>query len=129
MSHVSISRSYAVLAGLEGYIKATSKVRSAAQAAKQEMDRLLHADKVQQEKEAKMGKSQSAKLERQHLAAVKAEQEKVGRSKKSIDARLSRVVGRFKGGKEMDSGSPNGTRRRPEGLEDGDPAPEGNDEF
>lgn len=65
MSHVSISRSYAVLAGLEGYIKATSKVRSAAQAAKQEMDRLLHADKVQQEKEAKMGKSQSAKLERQ----------------------------------------------------------------
>lgn len=114
-----------MLAGLESYTKATSKVKSAAQAAKHERDKLLHPDKVQREKEAKMDKSQSAELERQHLAALKAEQEKLARSEKSIDGHLSRVIGRFRGGKGMDSESPSGTRRCPEGPEDGVPAPEG----
>ena len=125
MSRVSISRSYAVLVGLESYTKATSEVKKAEKAAKHRKDRVLHPDKVRQEEEAKMDKSQSAEKERQHLAALKAEQEKARKGDKSMGGRFSRVVDRFKGRREAETDLADGTRRSPEGPEDGIPAPEG----
>jgi hypothetical protein len=125
MSRVSISRSYAVLAGLESYMKTTDKIKSVGKEAKYRKDKLLHPDKVRQEEEAKKDKSQSAEKERQHLAAVMAEQENANKSKKSLSGRFSRVIGLFKERKDAAMESADGARRGPEGPEDGIPAPEG----
>ena len=124
MSRVSTSRSYAVLAGLDSYMKTTSKIKSAGKEAKHIKDKLLHPDKVRQEEEAKMDKSQSAKKEREYLAAAIREQKDAKKSEKSVGGHLSRLVGRFKEGKDADSKA-DGQRRGPEGPEDGLPAPEG----
>ena len=135
MSRVSISRSYAVLAGLESYTKATGKIKSAEQKAKHTKDKLLHPDKVRQEEEAKRDKSQSAEKERQHLEALKAEQEKSRKSGKSLSGKslsgkslsghFSKMFDQFKGKKDAGGESTNGTRGVPEGPEGGIPAPEG----
>jgi hypothetical protein len=125
MSRVSISRSYAVLAGLESYTKATGKIKSAERAAKHRKDKLLHPDRVRQEEEARKDKSESAEKERQHLAALKAEQEQARKSEKPIRSRLSRVTVRFREGKDADTESADGTRGVSQGPEDGIPAPEG----
>jgi hypothetical protein len=125
MSRVSISRSYAVLAGLESYTKATGKIKSAEQKAKHTKDKLLHPDKVRQEEEAKRDKSQSAEKERQYLEALKAEQEKSRKSGKSLSSHFSKMFDPFKGKKDVGGESADGTRRVPEGSEDGIPAPEG----
>jgi hypothetical protein len=125
MSRVSISRSYAVLAGLESYTKATGKIKSAEQKAKHTKDKLLHPDKVRQEEEAKRDKSQSAEKERQYLEALKAEQEKSRKSGKSLSSHFSKMFDPFKGKKDVGGESTDGTRRVPEGSEDGIPAPEG----
>jgi hypothetical protein len=130
MSRVSISRSYAVLAGLESYTKATGKIKSAEQKAKHTKDKLLHPDKVRQEEEAKRDKSQSAEKERQHLEALKAEQEKSRKSGKSLSGKslsghFSKMFDQFKGKKDAGGESANGTRGVLEGPEGGIPAPEG----
>ena len=124
MSRVSISRSCAVLAGLETYTKATSKVKSAEKAAKHQKDKLLHPGKVRQQEEAKKDKLESAEKERQPLAGLRAEQETT-KSEKSMSGRFSRIVQRFKGNKAETTKSAVGTRRASEGPEDGIPAPEG----
>jgi hypothetical protein len=125
MSRVSISRSYAVLVGLESYMKTTSKIKSAGKEAKHQKDKLLHPDKVRQEEEAKEDKSQSAEKERQHLAAAMRDQKSAKQSEKSVSGRFSRLIGRFKESKDADFESVDESRRGPEGPEDGIPAPEG----
>jgi hypothetical protein len=125
MSRVSISRSYAVLAGLESYTKATGKIKDAEQKAKHTKDKLLHPDKVRQEEEAKRDKSQSAEKERQHLEALKAEQEKSRKGRKALSSRFSKIFHPFKGKKGAEGESADRTRGVPEGPEDGIPAPEG----
>jgi hypothetical protein len=102
MSQVSISRSYAVLAGLESYTKTTGKMKSLEKVVKYGKDKLLHPDKVRQEEEARKDKSQSAEKERQHLAALEAEQEKAQKSERSMSGGRSVVIGRFKGRKNAD---------------------------
>jgi hypothetical protein len=124
MSHVSISRSYAVLAGLESYTKATGKIKSAEQKAKYTKDKLLHPDKVRQEEEAKRDKSQSAEKERQHLEALRAEQTKSRTSGKPLNSHFSKIFHPFKR-QDAEGESADGTRVIPEGPEDGIPAPEG----
>jgi hypothetical protein len=124
MSRVSISRSYAVLAGLESYTKATGKIKGAEQKAKHTKDKLLHPDKVRQEEEAKRDKSQSAEKERQYLEALKAEQERSRKSRRSLSNRFSKIFRPFKG-KDVEGESADGTRGVPKGPEDGIPAPEG----
>jgi hypothetical protein len=125
MSRVSISRSYAVLAGLESYTKATGKIKSAERKAKYTKDKLLHPDKVRQEEEAKRDKSQSAEKERQYLEALKAEQEKSRKSGKSLSSRFLKIFHPSKGKKDAEGESADGTRGIPEVPEDGIPAPEG----
>ena len=90
MSRVSISRSYAMLVGLETYTKATRKVKIAEKAAKYQKDKLFHPEKVRQEEEARKDKSESAEKERQHLAALRSEKARKG--EQSIRDRLSGLV-------------------------------------
>ena len=115
MSRVSISRSYAVLAGLESYTKATGKIKSAEQKAKHTKDKLLHPDKVRLEEEAKRDKSQSAEKERQHLEALKAEQEKPRKSRRSLSSHFSKMFNPFRGKKDAEGESADGTREVLEG--------------
>ena len=125
MSRVSISRSYAVLAGLESYTKATGKIKNAEQKAKHTKDKLLHPDKVRKEEEAKRDKSQSAEKERQHLEALKAEQQKSRKSGKSLSSHFSKILDPLKRRKDVKGESVDGTRGVVEGPKDGIPAPEG----
>jgi hypothetical protein len=86
---------------------------------------LLHPDKVRQEEEARRDKSQSAEKERQHLEALKAEQEKSRKRGKSLSGHFSKMFDPFKGQKDAEGESADGTRGVTEGPEDGVPAPEG----
>ena len=53
MSHVSISRSYAVLVGLETYTKARKRMKKAEHSVVHEKDKLLNPEKIKMEEEAK----------------------------------------------------------------------------
>lgn len=126
MSHVSISRSYAILVGLESYTKTRKKIKSAERKAVRQKDKLLDPEKVKAEEEAQQDKSKSAEKERQHLeqqrkaAEARANERKADRA---ISGRLSRAMARLKSNKESDERNP---RRLPgTGPEDGIPAPEG----
>ncbi|KAJ9629249.1 hypothetical protein H2204_008889 [Knufia peltigerae] len=126
MSHVSISRSYAILVGLETYTKTRKKIKSAEKKAVREKDKLINPEKVKAEEEAQQDKSKSAEKERLHLeqqrkaAEAKANERKADRS---ISGRLSRAMTKLRSNKESDEKNP---RRLPgTGPEDGIPAPEG----
>lgn len=64
LSRCSISRSYAILLGLEGYIGAKREVRKM----KQGILDIFHPDEKRQRQAAEKDNSRSAELERQHLA-------------------------------------------------------------
>ena len=67
MSRVSISQSYAVLIGLEGYTKTRRKLKAAESGIGHQKDRVFNPDTVREEEQADMDTSQSAKREREFL--------------------------------------------------------------
>ncbi|KAK8043587.1 IQ calmodulin-binding domain-containing protein [Apiospora rasikravindrae] len=79
MSHVSISKSYAVLVGLEAYVKTRRKGKDAVHKATLHRDRILDPEEVARREEAERDKSESAAKERQFLQ--KEEEEKRGESR------------------------------------------------
>ncbi|KAI9866639.1 MAG: hypothetical protein M1813_001191 [Trichoglossum hirsutum] len=64
MSHVSISKSYAVLVGLEAYVHTQRKIKSALHSAHERKDRLLHSKTAAGGREQEKNRSQSPKKER-----------------------------------------------------------------
>ncbi len=68
MSHVSISRSYAVLVGLEAYVKTRKRGKKVVQALLHGRDKLLSPEEARQREEAKRDKTESAARERRFLA-------------------------------------------------------------
>ena len=74
MSRVSISKSYAVLVGIEGYTKTKRKVKSAGESIVHGKNKALHPEKVRQEEAEKRDKSQSAEKERQYLQKLREEE-------------------------------------------------------
>lgn len=74
MSHVSISKSYAVLVGLEMYMKTRQKGKRLLQRATHKKDKVLHPEEVQKREEEERDKSQSAEKERQFLEKEAREQ-------------------------------------------------------
>ena len=74
MSRVSISRSYAVLVGLEAYVKTRKKIKHSIQHVSNAETKVMHPEAYQRQQEAEKDKSKSAERERQILAA-KAEKE------------------------------------------------------
>ena len=131
MSRVSISRSYAVLVGMESYMRTKKKVEKAQKAVGHEKDKLLNPDKVKAEKEAARDKSQSAEKERQYLEQQRREKHKEngGRGIDSgLVSRLTKHFSRLSGGesqKEEDAKARPGRRVQGTGPEDGVPPPEG----
>ncbi|KAK8061534.1 hypothetical protein PG994_007900 [Apiospora phragmitis] len=78
MSRVSISKSYAVLVGLEAYVKTRRKGKDALHKATLHRDRILDPEEVARREEAERDKSESAAKERQFL---QEEEEKRGESR------------------------------------------------
>lgn len=136
MSHVSISRSYAVLVGLETYVKTRRKVKAAERTVTRQVDKVVRPEKIKEEDEKAQDKSQSAEKERQYLAQEQQNQKKQPQKDaslqqrqkpRSVGRRLSRAWSRITGktsaienqGVSEERGVP-GT-----GPEDGIPAPDG----
>lgn len=67
MSHVSISRSYAVLVGLEAYVKTRRKGKKMVRSLVHHRDKLLDPEEVKRREEEARDKSESAARERRFL--------------------------------------------------------------
>lgn len=68
MSRVSISRSYAVLVGLEAYVKTRKKIKHGVEHVADAENKILHPEEHKKKEEAAKDKSRSAEKERQILA-------------------------------------------------------------
>jgi hypothetical protein len=137
MSHVSISRSYAILVGLESYTAARRKIKDAEAKVVHKKDKLIDPEKVQAEEEAKQDKSESAAKERLFLEEQRKAQAE-DRHAIKIDRSLSGMLPqplreKFKPhkhshastSKTTDQTEPQPKREPGTGPEDGVPAPEG----
>jgi hypothetical protein len=89
MSHVSISRSYAVLVGLEAYVKTRRKVKHGVQHVQNAETKVVHPDEYERRKEEEQDKSESAEKERRLLAA-RAEKQEAERKERSAWRRMWR---------------------------------------
>ena len=67
MSHVSISRSYAVLVGLEAYVKTRKRGKKLVEKLIHHRDKILSPEEVARREEEERDKSQSAERERRFL--------------------------------------------------------------
>ena len=96
MPRVSISKSYAVLVGMEGYTRTKRKMKDIQTSLEHDKDKILHPDKVRLEEELQKDRSQSAEKERQHLDKQRIEEEQRRQSKnedESLSYRFSRKLG------------------------------------
>ena len=129
MSHVSVSRSYAILVGLESYVKTRKKIKSVETRVVHEKDKLLNPEKIKAEEAAQQDQSKSAEKERLYLEqqrkAAEAEADE-RQANRSLSARLSRSLGKLKPQKGSIDHEGTEPKRSPgTGPEDGVPAPEG----
>lgn len=93
MSRVSISRSYAVLVGLEAYVKTRRKVKKSVGAVKDAETRVVHPEVYEKKIEEQKDNSKSAQRERQ-LLADQAEKEDAERKEKSWKRRFWKKISR-----------------------------------
>lgn len=83
MSHVSISKSYAILVGLEAYIKTRKKGKRFVEKMIHHKDKMVDPDEVRRREEEAKDQSQSAQREREII-----EQEMAEREENSTSARV-----------------------------------------
>lgn len=76
MSHVSISRSYAVLVGLEAYVNTRRRGKKFAQKLIHGRDRVISPEAAAKREEGNRDKSEGTERERHFLEAKRKEQEK-----------------------------------------------------
>jgi hypothetical protein len=93
MTRVSISRSYAVLVGLEAYVKTRRKVKKSVGVVKDVETRVVHPEVYEKKVEEQKDNSQSAQRERQ-LLADQAEKEEAERKEKSWKRRIWKKISR-----------------------------------
>ena len=91
MSRVSISRSYAVLVGLEAYAKTRKKIKQGLHHASKNKDRVLRPEEAKKREEARKDKSKSAEKERQILAD-KAKKEEESKKESNFRERFRRKL-------------------------------------
>jgi hypothetical protein len=85
MSHVSISRSYAVLVGLEAYVKTRQKGKKLVQKLIHHRDNILSPEEVAKREAEERDKSKSAERERQFLEMqAKADEEDIKSKRANI---------------------------------------------
>lgn len=130
MSRVSISRSYAVLVGIEGYTKTRKKVKKAGAEATHKKDLILNPEKAKEEEEKKLDKSKSAAkereiLEQQQLAEAKAAREAKLTRRSSRKQSLSQFFQRLGLKSRNQPGVADVSESRRTGPEDGIPPPDG----
>jgi hypothetical protein len=99
MSRVSISRSYAILVGLEAYVKTRKKIKHGFQHAKDAETKVVHPEEHKRKIEEQKDKSASAEKERQ-LLAHKAEKAEAEKKEKSLTRRIWKRLSRGTGDKE-----------------------------
>lgn len=75
MSHVSISKSYAVLVGLEAYVKTKKKGKEVVQKLTHQKQKLLDPEEAKRKEEEEIDKSQSAAKERKVLEKEREKEE------------------------------------------------------
>lgn len=98
MSRVSISRSYAVLVGLEAYVKTRRRFKHGVEHVKDAETKVVHPEEYQHKVEEQKDKSKSAQKERQILAD-KAEKEEAERKERSLPRRIWKRLSRGNNGK------------------------------
>lgn len=98
MSRVSISRSYAVLVGLEVYVKTRRKVKKGVGVVKDVETKIVHPEVYEQKIEEQKDNSKSAQRERE-LLAEQAEKEEAERKQRSWKRRIWKKIS---GGGEKD---------------------------
>jgi hypothetical protein len=103
MSRVSISRSYAVLVGLEAYVKTRRKFKHGVAHVKEAETKVMHPEEHQRMIEEQKDKSKSAEKERQLLAQT-AEKEEAEKKEQSWRRRMWKRISR--GGSEKDEPTP-----------------------
>lgn len=137
MSRVPISRSYAVLVGLESYVRTRRRVKTAEKMVIREKDKVLHPEKIKEEEEANRDKSQSAEKERLWLAQQREAAQQEAREQEESrrqSGKFSRFLLKLKSRKDTSTpalgdhsikGDLEREKNRTSGPEDGIPAPEG----
>ncbi|KAG9188775.1 hypothetical protein G6011_07480 [Alternaria panax] len=99
MSRVSISRSYAVLVGLEAYVKTRKKFKHGVEHVKEAETKVVHPEEYERRVEEQKDKSESAQKERE-LLAQEAERKEADKKQTSFGRRLWKRLSR--GGGEQD---------------------------
>ncbi|RYP85309.1 hypothetical protein DL770_005055 [Monosporascus sp. CRB-9-2] len=92
MSHVSISKSYAVLVGLEAYVKTKKKGKELVERLSHRKLKMLHPEEAAEREEALKDKSESAARERDVLEKQR-EEEEVARAENKATARFLQRLG------------------------------------
>jgi hypothetical protein len=87
MSHVSISRSYAMLVGLEAYVRARRRGKKMIQKLVHHRDKILSPEELAEREDAERDKSESAERERRGLE-LKEKAEREAREQNRADLRL-----------------------------------------
>jgi hypothetical protein len=103
MSRVSISRSYAVLVGLEAYVKTRKKIKHGVEHVKETETKVVHPEIYEQKIEEQKDKSKSAQRERE-LLAQKQEKAEAEKKQSSLGRRIWKRLSR--GGSEKDDLTP-----------------------
>ncbi|KFY49893.1 hypothetical protein V496_09725 [Pseudogymnoascus sp. VKM F-4515 (FW-2607)] len=88
MSHVSISRSYAVLVGLEAYVKTRRRGKRVVGKLLHGRDKILSPDEVRKKEEEERDKSESAERERRVLELQREEEGRGGKADMGFLKRL-----------------------------------------
>lgn len=97
LSHLNVSRSYAVILGLEGYISVKKRAQSMGQKTKD----VLNPEEARKREEAKKDKSKSAQREREIL-----EKEEHARRRRSASYRIMKKLGIHEKGNRDEGESP-----------------------
>lgn len=97
MSHVSISRSYAVLVGLEAYVKTRRRGKKLIQKIIHGRDKLLDPDEVAKREEEERDKSESAQRERKFLEERQKAGEEENKANMSLLHKLDKLHLKQKG--------------------------------
>jgi len=85
MSHVSISRSYAILVGLEAYVKTRRKGKQILQKFSIHKDKPLAPDELSKREDEARNKNESAEKERQYLQSKVREEREDKENMKLLD--------------------------------------------
>ncbi|EFY95513.1 IQ calmodulin-binding motif protein [Metarhizium robertsii] len=91
MSHVSISKSYTILVGLETYLKTRKKGKELVGKLMHGKDKLVAPEEVQRQEEEKKDKSESAEKERRVLEREREEADKVKREMSKSDRVMEKI--------------------------------------